>query len=243
MSRLPYQLFRMMNFGSPSAIIVRSLPAMRDMDYIPDTRKRIVLVPPPAFIKVSGRMIGSMTKATLLEQKETKNHIQTNKQYESIYDIHGRAGLLEFDACRQVLYTIVDGFLMIILSVWLFRHRMDTVLYVLPLNIWLYMLASIIGTVLIHIALDNISKCQKEGLLKDRFNFKNESLNGVRSYRKTNIALTSPCSITTREGSARTRSMWSIHYVAHGVSVRQVLARPFPLSNHSSNSTVPRGLW
>lgn len=34
---------------------------------------------------------------------------------------------------------------------------------------------SIVGTVLCHIALDNISKYLKDGLLKDRFNFENES--------------------------------------------------------------------
>ena len=38
-----------------------------------------------------------------------------------------------------------------------------------------YMLMSIVGTVLVHIALDNISKYLKDGLLKDRFNFENES--------------------------------------------------------------------
>ena len=37
------------------------------------------------------------------------------------------------------------------------------------------MLTSIVGVVLVHIALDNISKFLKEGLLKDRFNFENES--------------------------------------------------------------------
>ena len=47
--------------------------------------------------------------------------------------------------------------------------------FTLSLNIWLYMLTSIVGVVLVHIALDNISKFLKEGLLKDRFNFENES--------------------------------------------------------------------
>lgn len=37
------------------------------------------------------------------------------------------------------------------------------------------MIASIAGVVLVHIALDNISKFIKEGLMKDRFNFENES--------------------------------------------------------------------
>ena len=37
------------------------------------------------------------------------------------------------------------------------------------------MVATIIGTVLVHVALDNISKFLKEGLMKDRFNFEYES--------------------------------------------------------------------
>ena len=82
---------------------------------------------------------------------------------------------LEFDARKQVLYPLVSGVLLLILSVWLFGYAMDTRLYTLRLNTILYMVATIIGTVLVHIALDNISKFLKEGLMKDRFNFENES--------------------------------------------------------------------
>ena len=82
---------------------------------------------------------------------------------------------IEFDARRQVLYPLVGGFIVTIVSIWLFKTRMDTRFYTIALNIWLYMAASILGTILIHVALDNISKFLKEGLLKDRFNFENES--------------------------------------------------------------------
>ena len=99
---------------------------------------------------------------------------------------------LEFDARRQVFYPIVGGFLLLILSVWLFGHRMQAVLYALPLNIWLYMLASIVGTVLIHIALDNISKYLKEGLLKDRFNFENESFEQCQELQENKYSVNIP---------------------------------------------------
>ena len=82
---------------------------------------------------------------------------------------------LEFDARRMVLYPLVSGLFIVVLSVWLFGHSMKPLLYTVPLNRWLYMAASIIGTVLVHIALDNISKFLKEGLMKDRFNYENES--------------------------------------------------------------------
>ncbi len=82
---------------------------------------------------------------------------------------------LEFDARKQVLYPLVSGVGLLVVSVWLFGYAMDTRLYALRLNIILYMVATIIGTVLVHVALDNISKFLKEGLMKDRFNFENES--------------------------------------------------------------------
>ena len=50
------------------------------------------------------------------------------------------------------------------------------------------MAASVVGTVLVHIALDNISKFLKEGLLKDRFNFENESF--VQCEEKMGIIIT-----------------------------------------------------
>lgn len=82
---------------------------------------------------------------------------------------------LEFDARRQVFYPFIGGVFLTIFSVWLFSKPIDIRFYMVPLNIWLYMIASIIGTILMHIALDNISKFLKEGLMKDRFNFENES--------------------------------------------------------------------
>ena len=55
---------------------------------------------------------------------------------------------LEFDARRQVLYPLVSGVGITILSVWLFGYRMDMRFYMIPLNIWLYMAATILGTIL-----------------------------------------------------------------------------------------------
>ena len=82
---------------------------------------------------------------------------------------------LEFDARRQVFYPFVGGAFLTIISVWLFSKTININFYTISLNIWLYMIDSIIGTILMHIALDNISKFLKEGLMKDRFNFENES--------------------------------------------------------------------
>lgn len=99
---------------------------------------------------------------------------------------------LEFNARKQVLYPIIIGMGLVVLSVWLFGYPMGTKLYTLRLNIWLYMLASIIGVVLVHIALDNISKFLKEGLLKDRFNFENESFEQCRELQENKYSVNIP---------------------------------------------------
>lgn len=82
---------------------------------------------------------------------------------------------LEMDSRKQVLYPLLGGVGLVVLSVWIFGFSIMPRIYTLKINIWLYMILSVVGTMLIHIALDNISKFLKEGLLKDRFNFENES--------------------------------------------------------------------
>ena len=99
---------------------------------------------------------------------------------------------LEFDARKQVLYPLVSGVLLIVLSVWFFGLHWDTRLLTLSLNTWFYMLTSIVGVVLIHVALDNISKFLKEGLLKDRFNFENESFEQCEKEMQTPYSVNIP---------------------------------------------------
>ncbi len=82
---------------------------------------------------------------------------------------------IEFDARRQVLYPLVGGIGLTVLSVCLYNLGMDARQNTLRPNIILYMIATLAGTILVHKSLDNISKFLKEGLLKDRFNLENES--------------------------------------------------------------------
>ena len=99
---------------------------------------------------------------------------------------------LEFDARRQVFYPFIGGAFLTIFSVWLFSKPIDIRFYMVPLNIWLYMIASIIGTILMHIALDNISKYLKEGLLKDRFNLENESFEQCQTLQENKYSVNIP---------------------------------------------------
>ena len=99
---------------------------------------------------------------------------------------------LEFDARRMVLYPLVSGIFIIVLSVWLYGHMITPALYSITVNRWLYMVASIIGTILVHVALDNISKYLKEGLLKDRFNFENESFEQCEKKEENRYSVNIP---------------------------------------------------
>ena len=99
---------------------------------------------------------------------------------------------LEFDARKQVLYPLVSGVGFIVLSVWLFNTPMEMQVYMFSLNTLLYMATSIIGVVLVHIALDNISKFLKEGLLKDRFNYENESFEQCKDLQTNDYSVNIP---------------------------------------------------
>lgn len=90
---------------------------------------------------------------------------------------------LEFDARRRIFYPLVSGVALLITAVWFFGFTLNVRLYSLPLNIILYMGTTIVGTILVHMALDNISKFLKEGLLKDRFNLENESFEQCTQLR------------------------------------------------------------
>ena len=99
---------------------------------------------------------------------------------------------LEFNAKKQVILPLAFGLVLIGTSIWLFNNPMEMRLYTLPLNIILYMIASIIGVILIHISFDNISKFLKEGLLKDRFNLENESFEQCQELQENKYSVNIP---------------------------------------------------
>ena len=82
---------------------------------------------------------------------------------------------LEFNAKRMVIYPITFGVILMFFSVWVFNRHWNPTFFTLHSSTWIYFVMSVVGTVLVHVALDNISKYLKDGLLKDRFNFENES--------------------------------------------------------------------
>lgn len=89
---------------------------------------------------------------------------------------------LEFNAKRMVIYPISFGSILMFMSVWVFNQSQTPRFFSLYYTTWIYFVMSVVGTVLCHIALDNISKYMKDGLLKDRFNFENESFVQCEEY-------------------------------------------------------------
>jgi hypothetical protein len=82
---------------------------------------------------------------------------------------------VEMNARRQVLYPLLIGIALTCIAVWLFAGHFGPRIWGLNLHLWFYMLTTLAGTILMHVALDNISKFLKDELLKDRFNLENES--------------------------------------------------------------------
>ena len=82
---------------------------------------------------------------------------------------------LEFDPTRMVAIPFIIGLMLIIGGIVVYPHIWSFRLWGLPVNFIVYMICSFIGVVAMHIALDNISKSIKHGLMKDRMNWENES--------------------------------------------------------------------
>ena len=100
---------------------------------------------------------------------------------------------IEFDARKMVFWPLTYGFVFLLVSVWLFyTDLMELRLAGLSLHTWFYMVASIVGTVLVHVALDNVSKYIKDGLLKDRFNFENESFEQNEELKEDKYSVNIP---------------------------------------------------
>ena len=100
---------------------------------------------------------------------------------------------IEFDARKMIFWPIITGIFLVVLSVWLYyTDILDTKLWLFRVTIWLYMLTSIVGVVCIHVALDNASKYLKEGMMKDRFNFENESFEQNEDFKETKYSVNIP---------------------------------------------------
>lgn len=82
---------------------------------------------------------------------------------------------LDFNAKKMVAYPLSIGLILVVSSLILFHIGGNHRYYHIRIGAWLYMIPSIYGVMMMNVALDNISKYFKDSMLKDRFNFENES--------------------------------------------------------------------
>jgi hypothetical protein len=82
---------------------------------------------------------------------------------------------LDFDPERQVAIPFGIGIITVILAVIVYPNIWSLRLFGVNSNFVLYMVMSLIGTLAINFALDNISKAIKHNMMKDRMNWENES--------------------------------------------------------------------
>ena len=99
---------------------------------------------------------------------------------------------IEYDAQRMVYTPLATGFALVVLSVWVFYQTTASQLFFFSVNLWIYMILSVVGIVMIHIALDNISKHIKESFMKDRFNLDNESFEQNEEFKETKYSVNIP---------------------------------------------------
>ena len=99
----------------------------------------------------------------------------------------------EFNGRTMVLYPLTIGFFLVVLSVMLYyTEYMNGYLWLFPVHVWLYMITTIIGTILVNIAGDNITKYFKEGIMKDRFNFEMEAFQQNEEFKETPYSVNIP---------------------------------------------------
>ena len=99
---------------------------------------------------------------------------------------------LEFDPQRHVAVPFISGLIITILSVWMYRMVIDYPLFGIGTNYTLYMILSLVGTIAVHVALDNISKAIKHGLMKDRMNWDGEAFEQERKKVETPESINIP---------------------------------------------------
>jgi hypothetical protein len=100
---------------------------------------------------------------------------------------------IELHPGKHILFPLALGFLTFFGALFFYHYSTDTIIYK-TINLFdgLYVISSYIGAILIHIALDNVSKRIKSNLLKDKFNIENESFEQSRKPIRTDWSVNIP---------------------------------------------------
>ena len=127
----------------------------------------------------------------------TGGHIHLSKVFTFIMVVVTTIGTrnkknIDFDARKMIYVPLTTGMLLVIASVIFFYNEINHAFLGFTVNIWLYFLTTVIGTIGVHVALDNIWKQIKGGLMKDRFNFENESFEQNEKLISTKYSVNIP---------------------------------------------------
>lgn len=99
---------------------------------------------------------------------------------------------LEFNAKKMVIIPLSCGLVMVIASIIIFYIEGQTRWYHIRSTSWIYMAPSLYGVMMMNVALDNISKYFKDGLIKDKFNFENESFKQIEKKDENRYSVNIP---------------------------------------------------
>lgn len=99
---------------------------------------------------------------------------------------------LEFNAKKMVIIPLSCGLVMVIASIIIFYIEGQTRWYHIRSTTWIYMAPSLYGVMMMNVALDNISKYFKDGLIKDKFNFENESFKQMENKDENQYSVNIP---------------------------------------------------
>ena len=99
---------------------------------------------------------------------------------------------LEFNAKKMVIIPLSCGLVMVIASIIIFYIEGQTRWYHIRSTTWIYMAPSLYGVMMMNVALDNISKYFKDGLVKDPFNLENEAWKQTEELEENQYSVNIP---------------------------------------------------
>ncbi len=82
---------------------------------------------------------------------------------------------IQYNPTHMVAVPLISGLLVTVVSILVYPQEWQIRFFGLNANYILYMVLAVIGTVSIHVALDNVSKFIRTGMMNDRMNWENES--------------------------------------------------------------------
>ncbi len=99
---------------------------------------------------------------------------------------------LNINVKKSVILPLILGLIVVVFSIYFFNQQYDYSIKDYPLHIVLYIVASFLGMLLLHISLDNTSKIIKSSFMKDRFNVENESFEQSRKISESASSVNIP---------------------------------------------------